>query len=184
MRGATGGRSLNGRGEAIGADREDRGRDLMDRTGENLIGVMGWWILSNLGGMLKEWEAHSFLPKKYNSLKRLKLCRRNLCQEYTEKNTLRWRIKWIANWTNIAGTVRWRKVTTTSKWGRLRKILEKIETIIDRIKIITEEEKNMLLEKTRKGVETEGGMLRGKEGKKRKIKTAMILTGHLKINRR
>ena len=66
----------------------------------------------------------------------------------------------------------------------MRKILEKIETIIDRIKIITEEEKNMLLEKTRKGVETEGGMLRGKEGKKRKIKTAMILTGHLKINRR
>ena len=41
MREATGGRSLNGRGEAIGVDQEDRGRDLMDRTGENLIGVMG-----------------------------------------------------------------------------------------------------------------------------------------------
>ena len=66
----------------------------------------------------------------------------------------------------------------------MRKILEKIETIIVCIKIIIEEEKNILTEKRRKEVEIEGGMLRGKEGKKRKIKTVMILTGHLKINRR
>ena len=66
----------------------------------------------------------------------------------------------------------------------MRITLEKIETIIDCIKIIIGIEINILSERTRKEVETGGETPKEKEGKKRKMKTAMILTGLLKISQR